>query len=139
MRILRVQDSKGDVMKKKIVAVISIIAILMFIGCSFSDFFPIPVETPSSDPATPSDDTDHEELVTQPDSGDISEYFPSGFGGVSYEEGVYTLILNEERYEYREGNAPVSLHGRNPIEFSGKDGILTLKKAGSDPLVFTFT
>ena len=126
-------------MKKKIVAVISIIAILMFIGCSFSDFFPVPVETPSSDPVIPSDDTDREELVTQPDSGDINEYFPSGFGGVSYEDGVYTLILNGERHEYREGDAPVTLPGRNPIEFSGKDGTVTFTKSGSEPLIFTFT
>lgn len=139
MRILRVQDSKGVIMKKKIVAVISIIAILMFIGCSFSDFFPVPVETPSSDPVIPSDDTDREELVTQPDSGDISGYFPSGFGGVSYEDGVYTLILNGEEHEYREGDVPVTLPGRNPIEFSGKDGTVTFTKSGSEPLVFTFT
>lgn len=126
-------------MKKKIAVVISIIAILMFIGCSFSDFFPVPVETPSTDPVTPSDDTDREEVVTKPDSGDISEYFPSGFGGVSYEDGVYTLILNDEKHEYREGDTPVTLPGRNPIEFSGKDGTVTFKKAGSNPLIFTFT
>ena len=138
MRILRVKNSKGDVMKKKIAVIISIIAILMFIGCSFSDFFPVPVETPSSDPVIPSDDTDREELVTQPDSGDISEYFPSGFGGVSYEDGLYTLILNDEKHEYKEGDAPVTLPGRNPIEFSGKDGTLTFTKSGSEPLIFIF-
>ena len=126
-------------MKNLMILMISVVA-MMAIGCSFSDLFPLPgTEQEEAGPVSgPEEDQDREELLeVKPAEGDIEAYFPQGFDGISYADGVYTLYVNNEVHEYKDGD--VDYFGpRNAIKMEINSAVVTFSRAGYDPLIFRF-
>ena len=124
-------------MKKLSILVIAAFAMLA-IGCTFSELFPIPVERPSKDeePDDPASEGSAEDgIITEPQEGDIGDYFPEGFLGISYEEGVYSLHMADAVHTYSDGDTDY-FGARNSITMEISGDKVTFTRSGYDPLIF---
>lgn len=124
---------------KNLSILVIVIAAMMAIGCTFSELFPLPSGRPSKDEPShvPAEDAGEGELAAEPDEGDIEEYFPQGFSGIRYEDGVYAFSVNGVSYEYKDGDVDYFGH-RDAIMMEIEGSAVTFTRDGCSPLVFRF-
>lgn len=106
-----------------------ILFILLIAGCTFHDLFPIT-------PDTESDRTEesYDELITVPESGSISDYFPGGIDGVKMNGTRYELYMGGSLYvSVEEGGATAAGKG---ITLEAANGVMLFTRENTPPLRF---
>ncbi len=106
-----------------------ILFILLIAGCTFHDLFPIT-------PDTEGDRTEetYDELITVPESGSISDYFPGGIDGVKMNGTRYELYMGGSLYvSVEEGGATAAGKG---ITLEAANGVMLFTKVNTPPLRF---
>ncbi len=109
---------------------LSILFILLIAGCTFHDLFPIAPDTESDR----TEESYNDSLVTVPESGNISDYFPGGIDGVKMNGTRYELYVGGSLYaSVEEGGATAAGKG---ITLEASNGVMLFTKVNTPPLRF---